>query len=561
LDRLFNAKPRNLLWLTAVPTALVAHATPASGQVFLSEPQALQAIFGSDVTGSDVTATREVRSLTEAQRKQLEQSSALHFPESSYTFLVVARQNKLVGYGLVVNEIGKSEPITFMVGIGADGKVMDVALMVFRETRGAEVKERRFLRQFHGKRIGDPIQIDRDIINYSGATLSSKALARGVKRALLLLQEFYPPGERHLGEHQGRSLTPTPLSAIAATDGPHPLSLYRQARYRMGTVCEIRVWAASSADALSAFAAGFDEIERLDGVFSNYRDDSELAYVNRTAAETPVELSPDFWQLTCRALHWWKLSRGTFDITVGPLQKAWGFCDGEPRLPSARDLASAREQVGAEKLEIRRRTIRFRRPGIELDFGGLAKGYAADQAARQMRQARASAVLVNLGRSSLCAAGEHLPSAVDQVCVPARTRPSSGLAVGEWPVLISDATTVARESSCLVLRSGWSLATSGSCEKSFRSPDGRVLTHIIDPRTGWPIEGPCSASAISRSGLDAEALTKPLLLLDAFERDTLVRHFGRADWMFLNRVRGGISRVWEPAMWRDLLVPLHPRSV
>src|ERR1700759_4125694 len=151
------------------PAALIAHANPAPAQFFLNEAQALEAIFGRDLS-----VAREAHHLDDAQRQRLEHASGLHFPERQYTFLVVAKNGKFAGYALVMDEIGKTEPITFLVGMDPDGRVAVVAVVDFRESRGWEVKEKRFLRKFHGKRAGDPIQVDRDIINYSGATLSSK---------------------------------------------------------------------------------------------------------------------------------------------------------------------------------------------------------------------------------------------------------------------------------------------------------------------------------------------------------------------------------------------------
>jgi hypothetical protein len=184
-----------------------------------------------------------------------------------------------------------------MVGMTPEGEVLDVAVMVFRESRGWEVKEKRFLRQFHNKRASDPIQIDRDIINYSGATLSSKAIARGVKRALLLLQELYPLAERKAGTTTGDFVLPMRPVGLVPLREARQCSLYRQARYRMGTICEIRLWAESSNDAETAFAVAFREVDRLDRVFSYYRNDSELAHVNARAAERDFEVSSGFWRL------------------------------------------------------------------------------------------------------------------------------------------------------------------------------------------------------------------------------------------------------------------------
>src|SRR5262249_18537372 len=105
--------------------------------------------------------------------------------------LIGRRHGKTCGYAAIVEEIGKSEPITFMAGVDPEGRVGEVALMVFRESRGAEGREPRFMRQFKGKQLKDPIRVNQDILNYTGATLSSEAMARGVKKALALVDHFY----------------------------------------------------------------------------------------------------------------------------------------------------------------------------------------------------------------------------------------------------------------------------------------------------------------------------------------------------------------------------------
>lgn len=552
----FCHKKASQLWpWLATSAALVGCAIPAAGQVFLTETQALQVIFGQDVV-----AKRDSKSLTDAERKKLEASSGLHFPEPAYAFFVVERQGQVAGYALVLDEIGKSEPITFMAGMTPEGKVIDVAVLVFRESRGWEIKEKRFLRQFRGKRVGDPIQIDRDIINYSGATLSSKALARGVKRALLLLQMFHPPGDRHPGTTAGELVRPAPPLALHLRDGGKTdFALYRQARYRMGTVCEMRVWASSATCAMKAFAAGFDEVARLDRMFSNYRDDSELAHVNSTASKTPVEVSREFWDLTRYALRWWKNSKGTFDITVAPLLKSWGFWEGTPHVPAAEEFSQAKARVGAHNVELlpSRRAIRFRRDGVELDFGGLAKGYAAERAARVARETGAVSVLVNLGGSSLCAAedGEG-PAPERENQVGNEPRRSSSLATGEWPVFISGLGRFPESARYLVLSSGWSLSTSASCEQSFRAPDGRILSHIIDPRTGSPIEDPCSATVLARSGLESEIFTKPLLLLDHASRYEFLHRYGNFRWALFQRSHGEATDIWPSTHDCTFLAPV-----
>ena len=494
----------------ASAASIVGCAVPAAANQYLTETQSLQIIFGADVA-----VRHETRSLSEEQRKQLESSSSLRFRESSYDFSIVEHEGKLAGYALILEETGKSEPITFMVGMTPEGKVLDVAIMIFRESRGWEVKEPRFLHQFHNKRVSDPIQIDRDLINYSGATLSSKAIARGVKRALLLQKEFYSATQ---ADEEGTSPKPllfSPADSTRAMRQLGSLGLYRQARYRMGTISEIRVWASSASDSEAAFAAGFSEISRLDRVFSNYRDDSELAIVNAEASARPVRVSSDFWRLTKAAVRSWKISNGTFDITVGPLVKAWGFHDGKPRIPTPAELAEARGKVDSDGLELvpGRRAIRFRKAGMELDFGGLAKGYAAERATQLALKAGAVSVLVNMGGSSLCAAanGERISEQAD-LSVHEEEQHRADAEFLRWPVVMQSRSPSGVHPYYWMLPAGWVLSSSGSSEQSFTAPDGEILSHIIDPRTGMPLQGPCGASVVTRSGIKGEVLTKPLLL-------------------------------------------------
>lgn len=500
----------------AASAALLGSATMSAGQTFMTETQALQAIFGQDAL-----ASREVKTLPEAERGKLEASSGLHFLEKSYNFLVVAKQGKLAGYAIVLDEIGKSEPITLMVGMTPEGKVVDVAVLVFRESRGWEIKEKRFLKQFHGKGVGDSIQVDRDIINYSGATFSSKALARGVKRALLLFEQFYPRNQRHVTAFPAPAIQSTPPEAMAQIEMKNGLVLYHQARVRMGTVCEIRLWASSPQQAYDAFNAGFHEIARLDRVFSSYRDDSDLARVNNEAFGAWVDISREFWDLSRFALRWFRLSKGTFDITVGPMVRAWGFFDGAPSVPSSEDFLRAQARIGSDKLRLcPRRGIRFLRPGMEIDFGGLAKGYASDRAADLAVRAGASFVLVNLGSSSLSARGAEQ----EPLGIPSQVTASGSpdLCAGVWPVAVkginSDSTRY------MLLPTGWTLSTSGTGERSFQTPDGSSRSHIIDPRSGKPLEGSRSTTVVTRTGSLGEALTKPLLLLQQSEQTTLMRH-------------------------------------
>jgi thiamine biosynthesis lipoprotein len=162
----------------------------ASAETLLTQDQALKVIFPKSES-----VKAETKSLSPDQRKTLAEDTGLRFPESEYSTFVATGKGQVDGYAVILNEIGKHENITFVVGVSPKGKVMDVAVMEYRESRGGEVKEQRFLSQFRGKTSSDPIRVNQDIVNYTGATLSSYAISRGVRRALALAHLFYGAGK------------------------------------------------------------------------------------------------------------------------------------------------------------------------------------------------------------------------------------------------------------------------------------------------------------------------------------------------------------------------------
>jgi thiamine biosynthesis lipoprotein ApbE/Na+-translocating ferredoxin:NAD+ oxidoreductase RnfG subunit len=520
-------------WLTA-SAVMAASAVPASGEVYLNEAQALAIVLGERTV-----VRKELKTLDDALRTRLERSSNLRFPESSYTFFIAARDGQAEKYAIQMNEIGKTEPITFMVGMSPEGKVTDVVIMVFRENRGWEVKEKRFLNQFRGKTLRNSIRVDEDIINYTGATLSSKAVARGVKRALFLLDTFYSGEARYKLAAANQFALPLPMSPILTTaDLRGSMGLYRQSRYAMGSICEIRLWCRSAGEAYRAFAIGFGEIDRMEQVFSAYRKDSELALVNGNAGGGPVQVSEKFFDLTKYAVGAWRQSGGSVDVTVGPLMKAWGFREGEPHLPLQKELLEAQELVGCNKLSLdrRTRTVRFLRQGMQLDFGGLAKGHAAKRIARVLKKQGVSSALVNLGGSSLCAS-EVVSSATPQNCCT-----ETGIAFGEWLIGVIHPSDAKQCPVYLLLKPGWSISTSGTPERQFEF-GGQKLSHILDPRTGWPLSGLRSATAVARSGRRSEVLSKCLLLQSAEKSTAIASQFKDFDWVYLEKLPTGALKL------------------
>jgi len=156
-------------------------------QVYLSPEEGRAKIFPAAVRFE-----RELHRLSPAVKVDLIEQLGRNFADDSLAVdLAYGKSGALLGYAIVAEEIGKFRPITFMVGIDRQFAVLGAAVLVYRESRGGQVRQPRFLRQYTGKDLGDPIRINRDIINISGATLSVRSLNFGVRKVLAFAAHFY----------------------------------------------------------------------------------------------------------------------------------------------------------------------------------------------------------------------------------------------------------------------------------------------------------------------------------------------------------------------------------
>jgi Na+-translocating ferredoxin:NAD+ oxidoreductase RnfG subunit len=155
-------------------------------EVFLTEEDALKLMFPESER-----IRKEVLRLSTEKKLQIEERIGWKFPEESFEVYVGENGKQVNGYALIQNTIGKHKPMTYMVGVDAHGRVSNVELLVFREARGSEVRTKRFNVQYEGKTALDPVRINKDIINISGATMSVRSISAGVKRVLVLVDEFY----------------------------------------------------------------------------------------------------------------------------------------------------------------------------------------------------------------------------------------------------------------------------------------------------------------------------------------------------------------------------------
>jgi len=231
----------------------------------------------------------------------------------------------------------------------------------------------------------------------------------------------------------------------------------------------------------------------LDRKLSNFRPDSEWSQVNLKAAQQEVVVSQELFDLLSACQNYSRQSEGAFDITVGPLMKLWGFYKGTGHLPHRAEIRGVLTRIGYKNilLDEENRTVSFARQGVELDPGGIGKGYAVDKLAEKLRETDIKIALVTASGSSIFGMGSP---------------------PGEkgWKVNIRDPKHLSQHVETIYLRDE-SMSTSGNYEKFFRA-EGKLYSHIMDPRTGYPAPGMLSVSVIAAKTLDSEAWTKPMFI-------------------------------------------------
>jgi FAD:protein FMN transferase len=264
--------------------------------------------------------------------------------------------------------------------------------------------------------------------------------------------------------------------------------------YIMGTIFNVVAYGANYKRLESAICKALDEARRLDQMFSNYRPGSELSRINRSASKRPMEVSGEFFQFLSACAEYSRASEGTFDITVGPLMKVSDLYKGTGRLPDRNELALAQQKVGYQNvlLDEKQMTVNFARDEIELDPGGIGKGFAVDKMAEILKRDQVSSALISAGGSTIYALGAP------------PNKPG-------WKVNIKDPRHPSKTVETVRLKNE-SISTSGNYEKSFWA-DGKIWSHIMDPRTGYPAMGTLSVSIIAPQTVDSEAWAKPYYIL------------------------------------------------
>lgn len=253
------------------------------------------------------------------------------------------------------------------------------------------------------------------------------------------------------------------------------MPLFRYAFSAMASANELQIWADAESTARAAADATIAEVSRIEAKYSRYRDDSVISSINRSAGNAPVTIDAETAALLRYADECYRLSGALFDITSGALRRAWDFRREPPRLPSDSELSVALSAIGWRDVEWNDQAIGLPRAGMELDFGGIGKEYAADRMATVCLERGLSNVLINLG-GDVRAAG-----------------PQRGGT--PWMVGIRHPRRVGEFIATVELSAG-ALATSGDYERFFEIDDRRYC-HILNPRTGMPVRHWQSISVVA----------------------------------------------------------------
>lgn len=274
------------------------------------------------------------------------------------------------------------------------------------------------------------------------------------------------------------------LTGCRSLRPPASAELVQRSQPLLGTFVTISIYSEDRDAAQSAISAAFAEVRRVDALLSIHRTETELSRVNKLAADQPVVVSAELFNVLSTAQHIARETGGSFDVTIRPLADLWGFIWKEYRFPTGPELAAVLPRVGFRLVELDpvARTVRFLRSGVSIDPGGIGKGYAVDRAIAVLQETGISNAMVKAG-GDLRVIGA--PPGAEH-----------------WVVQLEDPGKHGNRIS--IPLSDGALSTSGNYENFFEK-DGRRYSHILDPRTGLPVEGVAACTVIAPTCMESDA--------------------------------------------------------
>lgn len=331
---------------------------------------------------------------------------------------------------------------------------------------------------------------------------------------------------------QNAILWPWFLAVVLASSGMatgRPPRRWTYQEPRLGT--QVRLVLFAEEEPAATAAAAFSEIDRLNGIFSDYDENSELMRLCKAPAGTPRPVSAELTEVLIYSQQLAAETAGAFDITVGPFSQLWRRARRQKQLPSAAAIAEARTQVGFQllKMDADQMVATLARSGMQLDLGGIAKGAIADLVFRNVLKPNTPAAMIALGGDVRL--GEPPPGEAG------------------WKV---DVVSTGGSPTETLLLARCAISTSGDLEQYFEK-DGKRYSHIIDPRTGWGVEGCRLATVVAPTGMEADALATALCVLSMKEGERLITGKAGVAARWVNPNRTGKPQINSSPAWTSLL--------
>ncbi|MFQ5809135.1 MAG: FAD:protein FMN transferase [Armatimonadota bacterium] len=307
-----------------------------------------------------------------------------------------------------------------------------------------------------------------------------------------------------------------------STEGDEGLKRHHYAAIRMGVQVRIIAYAPDTDTAARACEAGFKRLAEIEDVASDYRSTSELMRLCAQAGGPPVPVSDELFLLLTRAQDLSARTRGVFDVTAGPYVRLWREARESGQMPAEEALARAGERVGWEKVRIdpEARTVQLLVPGMQLDLGGIAKGYGLDEALKTLREHGIASALIEAGGDIVV--GDAPPER------------------DGWRIEVANAKPKQR----MVMLENAAISTSGDVEQ-YVETGGKRYSHVVDPRTGIGLTSRIAATVIAPDGITSDSLATAACVLGKKRGMKLIRSAPGAKG-YIRRVRMGREPGREP---------------
>jgi FAD:protein FMN transferase len=317
------------------------------------------------------------------------------------------------------------------------------------------------------------------------------------------------------------------------------VSRFEFAEVHMGTQFKIILYAASQEIAERAARKAFTRIRQLDAIMSDYQETSELNQLAHEGVKKPIKISPDLFRVLDKSQHLAARTNGAFDVTIGVVVRLWRRARRTNQLPAQERIRQALQLTGYQKLHLdqKTQTAWLDEEGMLLDLGGIAKGFAADESMRVLKQEGI--------RSALVAAGGDI---VVSQAPPQMRGWQVAIATANGKEETASATNPAQFNSLLLTNAA--VSTSGDAQQ-FVEIDGVRYSHIVDPRTGLGLKGQMSVTVVARRGADSDGLATAVSVLGAERGMKLIDETTGAAALLIQKNERGFDRV-ESKRWQEV---------